>query len=197
MRKLIVSEFLTLDGVMQSPGSREEDPSGGFDRGGWQQPYYDEVGGQYVREGLQSAGGLLLGRVTYEIFAGYWPSAPADNSLAEIMNAMTKYVASTTLQEPLGWQNSTLVTGDVPEAVRRLTQEAGKDLLVIGSGQLVQTLIAHDLVDEYRLMIHPLALGKGKRLFRDEIPRTPLRLIESTQTTTGVLLAVYAPADRG
>ena len=193
MRKLIVSEFLTLDGVMQGPGSADEDPSGGFRDGGWQLQRPDPVIGDFVTEGLAATGGLLLGRVTYEIFAGYWPFAPADNTLAEVMNALPKFVVSTTLQEPLAWANSTLIAGDVPAAIARLKEESGNDLRVIGSGTLVQTLIAHDLVDEYQLMVYPVVLGCGKRLFREGIPKTPLRLVESTTSATGVVIATYAP----
>ena len=127
-RKIIVSEFLSLDGVMQSPGGPDEDPSGGFEHGGWQQQYSDEVFGSFVTEGLETTGGLLLGRVTYEIFAGYWPSAPADNALAGIINALPKYVVSTTLREPLSWANSTLIADDVPARIARLKEEDGQDL---------------------------------------------------------------------
>ncbi len=196
MRKLIVSEFLSLDGVMQSPEYPDEDPSGGFEHGGWQQPYYDEVFGGFVTQGLETTGGLLLGRVTYEIFAGYWPSAPADNPLAGIINALPKYVVSTTLREPLSWANSTLIADDVPTRIARLKEEDGQDLRVIGSGQLAQTLLEHDLADEYQLMIHPLILGDGKRLFRAGIPKSPLTLVDSTPSTTGVILARYVPANR-
>ena len=196
MRKLIVSEFVTLDGVIQSPGYPDEDPSGGFEAGGWQQPYFDEVFGRTIVEGLTTSGGLLLGRRTYEIFAGFWPTAPADDPIAPIMNGLPKYVASTTLKEPLPWENSHLLQGDVPKAVAELKGQDGKDLRVIGSGELVQTLMQHHLVDEYALMIHPLVVGGGKRLFRDGNPKTSLRLVESTPTSTGVLIVSYVPADR-
>ncbi len=131
MRKLIASEFLTLDGVMQGPGLADEDPSGGFRDGGWQLQRPDPAIGDFVTEGLAATGGLLLGRVTYEIFAGYWPFAPADNPLADVMNALPKFVVSTTLQEPLSWANSSLIAGDVPAAVARLKEDSGKDLRVI------------------------------------------------------------------
>ena len=196
MRKLIVGEFLSLDGVMQAPGGPDEDPSGGFEHGGWQQQYSDEAFGRFVTKGLETTGGLLLGRVTYEIFAGYWPSAPPDNPLAGIINALPKYVVSTTLREPLSWTNSTLIADDVPARIAQLKEEDGQDLRVIGSGGLAQTLMEHDLVDEYQLIIHPLILGDGKRLFREGNPKSALTLVDSTPSTTGVILARYVPANR-
>jgi dihydrofolate reductase len=147
MRKLIVSEFITLDGVIQSPGY----PSGGFEAGGWQQRYFDDAFGRALIDGLAASGGLLLGRKTYEIFAGHWPKQPADDPLAPIINGLPKYVASTTLQEPLPWANSHLLQGDVAQAVGELKAQDGKDLRVLGSGELVQTLMEQDLVDEYAL----------------------------------------------
>lgn len=197
MRKVIVSEFITLDGVMQSPGYPDEDPSGGFQAGGWQQEYFDDALGQAVMSGLSASGGCLLGRRTYEIFAGFWPTAPADDPMAPIMNALPKYVASTTLKEPLPWANSQLLHGDVAEAVSMLRELDGGDLRVIGSGELVQTLMERHLVDQFDLMIHPLIVGRGKRLFGDGNRKTPLRLVDSTTTTTGVIIATLAPADRG
>ncbi|HEV8571471.1 MAG TPA: dihydrofolate reductase family protein [Actinomycetota bacterium] len=193
MRKVIVSEFLTLDGVMQAPGGSDEDRRGGFEHGGWQMPYFDEVAGNAVSEGMGASGGFLLGRRTYEIFAAYWPSAPADNPFAATINSLPKFVASTTLQEPLEWNNSTLLKGDVAEEVAKLKEQPGKDLQVIGSGDLVQTLMQHNLVDEYGLMIHPVVLGTGEHLFKEGIPRTPLRLVDSKTTSTGVLILTYRP----
>jgi len=194
MRKLIVSEFLTLDGVMQAPGDPNEDRSGGFDRGGWQLPYFDDIFGKVIMDGFAAAGGFLLGRRTYEIFAAYWPNQPAADPLAGTMNAMPKFVASTTLTEPLAWQHSTLIRGDVPGEIAKLKDQAGKDVQVIGSGELVQTLLAHDLADEYRRMIHPIVLGKGKRLFREAASPTRFRLVDSMPTGTGVLILTYARA---
>lgn len=194
MPKIVVSEFLTLDGVMQAPGDPDEDRTGGFDRGGWQLQYFDDTFGAFVMDGFAAAGALLLGRLTYENFARYWPNAAADDPIAGTMNGFRKYVVSTSLAEPLSWQNSSLIKGDVPAAIAQLKPGSGQDIQVIGSGQLVQTLIQHDLVDEYRLMVHPLVLGKGKRLFRDETADTKLRLIDSKATGTGVLLLTYAPA---
>jgi dihydrofolate reductase len=196
MRKVIVSEFLTLDGVMQSPGYPDEDRSGGFEYGGWQMPRLDDAARKVITEGMAATGGFLLGRVTYEIFAGYWPTAPAEEPLAEIINSLPKYVVSTTLEEPLVWNNSHLIKGDVAKEVTKLKQETGKDLQVIGSGELVQTLMRHDLIDEYRLMINPVVLGKGKRLFREGIPKNSLQLIDSETSSTGVLIATYQPGER-
>ncbi len=194
MRKVIVNEFVSLDGVVQAPGGADEDPSGGFAHGGWHLGYFDDLAQKWVVEGLTRAGGFLLGRRTYEIFAAYWPTAPEEEQVvAEPLNTLPKYVASTTLTEPLEWQNSTLLQGDVAEAVAALKQEGDDEVHVIGSSELVQTLIAHDLVDELRLMIDALVLGGGKRIFRDDSARRPLRLVDGQVTTTGAILATYAP----
>jgi dihydrofolate reductase len=195
MLKVVVSQFLTLDGVMQAPGDPNEDRSGGFDQGGWQLAYFDEAFGNFVMEGFAATGGLLLGRLTYENFARHMPNQPADDPVAGSMNEWRKYVVSTSLAEPLTWQNSTLIQGDVPSEVAKLKEGAGKDIQVMGSGELVQTLIRHNLVDEYRLMIHPLVLGTGKRLFRDETPLTRFRLVDSKASGKGVLLLTYRPAN--
>jgi dihydrofolate reductase len=194
MRKLVVSEFLTLDGVMQAPGDANEDRAGGFEDGGWQLDYFDDAFGEFVMKGFANAGAFLLGRVTYLNFAGFWPKQPADDPIAGPMNATPKYVVSTTLSEPLPWQNSTLIRDDVAGAIRKLKAEDGKDIQVMGSGALVQTLIRENLVDEYQLMVHPIVLGNGKRLFRDGLDRNGLELIESAATTKGVLLLRYRPA---
>jgi dihydrofolate reductase len=196
MRKVIVNEFLTLDGVAQAPGGADEDTSGGFEHGGWHLRYFDDISQKWVVEGLTEAGGFLLGRRTYEIFAAYWPNAPEEEQvIAEPLNTMPKYVASTTLAEPLPWQNSTVLQGDVAQAVVALKKEDGADLHVIGSTNLVQTLVEHDLVDEFRVMIDPLVVGGGKRIFRDNGVLKPLRLLDSQATTTGAILATYAPAE--
>jgi dihydrofolate reductase len=198
MRKLIVNEFMSLDGVAQAPGSADEDTTGGFEHGGWHMRYMDEPAQKRVLEAIVDAGGFLLGRRTYEIFAAYWPNAPEEERvIAEPLNTKPKYVASTTLGEPLEWQNSTVLEGEVAEAVAALKQEDRADLHVIGSTQLVQTLLEHDLVDELRLMIDPLVLGGGKRLFRDDGALRPLRLVDSRVTSTGAILATYAPAEAG
>jgi dihydrofolate reductase len=193
MPRIVVSEFLTLDGVMQAPGDPNEDRSGGFEHGGWQLAYFDDIFGSTLMDAFAAAGGMLLGRRTYEIFAGHWPKQPADDPLAGTMNGMQKYVVSTTLTEPLAWQNSTLIKADVADEVAKLREGTGKEIQVIGSGELVQTLAEHDLVDAYRLMIHPLVLGTGKRLFRDGAALTKLRLVDSKATTTGVLILNYEP----
>ena len=193
MRSIVVSEFLTLDGVMQAPGDPNEDRTGGFDHGGWQLAYFDDIFGSTMMEAFAATGGLLLGRRTYEGFAAHWPKQPADDPLAATMNGLQKYVVSTTLSEPLAWQNSTLIKTDVPGEVARLKEGSGKEIQVIGSGELVQALIRHDLVDTYRLMVHPLVLGAGKRLFREGTAPTKLRLVDTKPTSTGVLILTYEP----
>jgi dihydrofolate reductase len=196
MRKVIVTEWMSLDGVVQAPGAADEDPSGGFAHGGWHLPYFEDLSQTWVVENLTAAGGLLFGRRTYEGFAAHWPNAGEEEQVvAQPLNTKPKYVASRTLTEPLGWQNSTVLKGDVVEAVAALKQEDGGDLLVIGSTQLVQTLITHDLVDEFRVMIDPLVVGGGKRLFGDDGVLRPLRLVDSKVTTTGAIVATYAPAE--
>jgi dihydrofolate reductase len=197
MRKVVVNEFMSLDGVVQAPGGEDEDTSGGFRHGGWHLGYFDDLSQKWVLESILEAGGFLLGRRTFEIFAAYWPNAPEEEQvIAEPLNARPKYVASRTLTDPLEWQNSTVLQGDVTEAVAALKQEDGGDLHVIGSTQLVQTLIEHELVDELRVMLDPLVLGGGKRIFPEDGERRPLRLVDSAVTTTGAILARYAPEAR-
>ena len=197
MRKVIVNEFMSLDGVAQAPGAADEDTSGGFAHGGWHMGYMeDELSMKWVLASIVEAGGFLLGRRTFEIFADYWPNAPEEEQvIAEPLNTKPKYVVSTTLTEPLEWQNSTLLQGDAAKAVAALKQEDGADLHVIGSTELVQMLIEHDLVDEFRLMLDPVTLGGGKRFFRDDGSLRALRLVDSKVTTTGAILATYAPAE--
>jgi dihydrofolate reductase len=196
MRKLVVNEFLSLDGVAQAPGGDGEDTSGGFAHGGWHMRYMeDELAQRWVLESIVEAGGFLLGRRTYEIFAAYWPNASEQEQvIAEPLNTKPKYVASTTLTEPLGWQNSRLLEGDVAAAVAGLKQGDGGDLHVIGSTQLVHELIERGLVDEFRLMLDPVLLGGGKRIFRDDGSLKQLRLVDGQVTSTGAILATYAPA---
>ena len=197
MRKLIINEFLSLDGVMQAPGAPDEDRDGGFEHGGWQLDYFDDMFGEAVVNGFAETGGFVFGRKTYETFAAYWPTAPKEEQeVAKPLNALPKYVASRTLKDPLEWENATVLGGDVAAEVRKLKEQPGKDLAVIGSGELVQTLIENDLVNEYRLMIHPLVLGGGKKLFRDGNPKRALSLVDSKTTTTGVLIATYRPAEK-
>ncbi len=192
MRKLIVSEWLTLDGVMQAPGLPDEDVEGGFKHGAWQPPYSDEMFAEVITETVASSDALLLGRKTYDIFAGHWPTATGD--LAKALNSMAKYVVSRT-RDALAWQNSQLIKGDVAPEIARLKQQPGKNVLVIGSGELVQALMRYNLVDEYRLMVHPLSLGSGKRLFREGSSTQALTLLGSKTTTKGVLILTYKAAD--
>jgi dihydrofolate reductase len=192
MSKLVVAEFVSLDGVMQAPGGEDEDREGGFRYGGWQMGYNDDVSGERIRRSMTHTGSFLLGRKTYEIFASYWPTQSDDNPFAKILNGLPKYVASSTLSEPLAWQNSTLLQGDVAKAVAELKEGEGGNIVVLGSGGLVQTLYENDLVDEYALTIIPIVLGGGKKLFRD-LPKKPLRLAESVTTSTGVLMTTYVP----
>jgi dihydrofolate reductase len=196
MRKVIVNEFMSLDGVAQAPGLPDEDTSGGFAHGGWHMRYMeDELAQTWVLASIVEAGGFLLGRRTYEIFAAYWPNAGEEEQvIAQPLNTKPKYVASTTLTEPLEWENSTVLQGDIAEAVAALKQADGADVHVIGSAELVRTLIEQGLVDEFRLMIDPVLLGGGKSIFRDDGSLRPLRLVHSEVTTTGAILATYAPA---
>jgi dihydrofolate reductase len=192
MRKVIADEWISLDGVAQAPGAPEEDTSGGFAHGGWHLPYFDDLSQNRVVEYLTEAGGFLLGRRTYEVFAAYWPNASDEEQVvAQPLNSKPKFVASTTLNEPLEWENSSVLQGDVAEAVRALKQEDGGDLHLIGSTQLAHTLIEQDLIDEFRLMIDPVVLGGGKRLFPDDGALRSLRLTDSQVTTTGAILATY------
>ena len=194
MARIVVSEFVSVDGVMQAPGDPDEDPSDGFEHGGWQLSLFDDAIGEFVMGGLEAAGGFLLGRRTFEIFAAYWPNQPANDPIAAIINAKPKYVASRTLRDPLEWNASTVLGPDLAAEVGRLRAEPGGDLLVIGSGDLVQTLVREGLVDAYQLMIHPLVLGGGKRAFRDGLPRQGLRLTDSRTTPNGIVLLTYEPA---
>jgi len=196
MRKVIVNEFLSLDGIAQAPGGADEDTSGGFEHGGWHMQYTeDETFQKWVMSGINEAGGFLLGRRTYEIFAAYWPNAPEEEQVvAEPLNTKPKYVASKTLSDPLEWPNSTVLEGEVTEAIAALKKEDGGDLLVIGSTVLVQTLIEDGLVDEFRLMIDPIMLGGGKRIFPDDGALRQLRLADHEVTSRGAILATYVPA---
>ncbi|MEA2676830.1 MAG: hypothetical protein QOJ81_971 [Chloroflexota bacterium] len=197
MARIVLQEFLTLDGVMQGPGSADEDPSNGFDKGGWQLGFADEASGRFVVRHLNDAAAYLLGRRTYDIFAAYWPTQDADNRIAATMNSKPKYVVSRTLSDPLSWENSTLINDDVVPRLRQLKSEVEGDIVVIGSGDLSQTLMENELVDEYRLMVFPVVLGEGKRLFRDVDATRRLRLTDSTISNTGVLLLSYAPEPAG
>ena len=192
MRRLIVSTFLTLDGVMQGPGAPEEDDSGAFTHGGWSVNYWDDVMGRHMDEALSQPFDLLLGRKTYEIFAAHWPNV-TDDPAGNALNRATKYVASTTLDK-VEWQNSILIDGDVAEFVTRLKGEDGPEIQVHGSSHLIQTLMRHDLVDEYRLWLFPVLLGSGKRLFADGTTTAGLKLVDSKMSTTGVVIGTYERA---
>ncbi len=194
MSKVVVFMSLSLDGVTQAPGRPDEDRRGGFERGGWATSYADPVLGSLAGEGMAKTGALLLGRRTYEDFYAYWPNR-TDNPFTAVLNNTQKYVASTTLKEPLSWGNSTLLKGDAAEAVAKLKEQPGKDLVALGSVELVQSLMRRNLVDEYVLLIHPLVLGSGRRLFTDGGSFAALRLVDTRTTTTGVVIATYQPAE--
>jgi dihydrofolate reductase len=193
MRKVGVVEFLTLDGVMQSLGSPDEDRDGGFGYGGWSAPYGDEVASRAAAKGFGETTAYLFGRRTYQKMAEHWPFEPAENPIAAHLNATPKYVASTTLTD-VTWSGTRILSGDVPASVRELKQQDAGWITVLGSGVLVRTLIEHDLVDEYRLFVHPLVLGTGKRLFGLTPRPVRLRLAECEQTSAGVLMLTYQPA---
>jgi dihydrofolate reductase len=195
MRKLMVLENLTLDGVMQAPGGRDEDRRGGFEHGGWSGAYNDAVKMQRMGEGMSRGADLVFGRWTYEKFFEVWHGR-TDNPFTPVLDRSRKYVASRTLSDPLPWANSTLLGGDAADAVARLKQEDGPDLLVMGSGVLAESLMRRDLVDEYLLLIHPLLLGAGRRLFDEGTIPGSLSLVTCAPTTTGVIMASYRPASR-
>ena len=191
MRKLSVNTFLTLDGVMQAPGGPEEDPSGGFALGGWSVNYWDEEMGKVMDGVMGKPFDLVLGRKTYEIFAAHWPHASEEQG-AKPLNDATKHVASRTLKQ-LDWQNSFLIEGDVVEGVAELKRGEGPDLQVHGSGNLIQTLLQHNLIDEFRLWTFPLVVGSGKRLFADGTLPSSLKLTDNKVSTTGVVISTYVP----
>ena len=184
--------FTTLDGVAQAPGGPDEDTDGGFEFGGWQAPVADEVVGEQVGAGIAKLDALLLGRKTYDIFAAYWPHAPEEAG-AKPLNDATKYVASRS-HPTLEWSNSVLIVGDAAEGITALKKEDGPELQVHGSGNLIQTLLRHNLIDQYRLWVFPLVIGSGKRLFSDGTIPSGLKLVDSTVSTTGVVIGTYEPA---
>jgi dihydrofolate reductase len=187
--KIVVSEFVTLDGVMEAPGG-EEHPDG---KGGWTMRFFDAEAGAFKGEELQAADALLLGRITYEHFAAAWPSMTDEQGFAERMNGLPKVVASTTLREPLEW-NATLLQGDFADAVRALKTQFERDILVFGSADLVGALVEHGLVDEYRLLVFPVVLGSGKRLFPDGVGVTDLQLVDTKTTSNGIAILTYRSA---
>lgn len=193
MRKIVVSTFLSLDGVMQAPGGPQEDPTGGFELGGWSVTYWDEMMGEVMAEATSKPFAMLLGRKTYEIMAAHWPHAGEEDG-APIFNNATKYAVTNTLERPLDWQNSVLVKGDVVAELRRLKEQDGPDLQVSGSANLIQTLLKHDLVDEFMIWIFPVVLGSGKRLFGEGTVPAGLKLVDSKVSTTGVIMTRYERA---
>jgi dihydrofolate reductase len=196
MARITTFTHVTLDGVMQAPGRPDEDTRGEFGYGGWEVRYADEVMAGVAAEGMASGSALLFGRRTYEDFAAFWPNQPQPNPFTNVLNRSQKYVASRRLSEPLPWENSTLLQGDAGDAVTDLKAGSDKDLVVLGSGNLIQTLMRRDLIDEYLVLIHPLVLGIGRRLFADGGPPATLQLIDTKITTTGVIIATYRPAER-
>jgi dihydrofolate reductase len=193
VRKLSVIDFLSLDGVMQAPGQPEEDTEGGFRHGGWAIPYHDEGLAASVAESMAATDAYLFGRKTYENFAAYWPTAPREIPFTDHLNNTAKYVVSKTLKKP-EWHNTTVIDGDVADEVLKLKQQSGKNIAVLGSGELVQALIKNDLVDEYFLTVYPIVLGGGKRLFRDDDQTRSLELVDSKTTSTGGVVLTYRPA---
>ena len=192
MRKLIVSTFLTLDGVMQAPGGPGEDDEGGFAHGGWSVNYWDEKMGQVMGEAMSVPFDLVLGRKTYDIFAAFWPNAPEDAG-GKPLNDATKYVASRR-RPTLEWGPAVLIEGDAAEGIAAVKQEDGPELQVHGSWDLIQTLLRHNLADEYRLWVFPLVIGSGKRLFAEGTVPAGLKLVDSTVSSTGVVIGTYEPA---
>jgi dihydrofolate reductase len=191
--RLTLTTFLTIDGVMQSPGAPDEDRAGGFGHGGWLVPFADDGMGAAMTRWFAQADAFLLGRRTYEIFASHWPHVPDDNPIAAALNALPKYVVSATLDSP-DWRSSAVIASDVMEGIAALKARPGRELQVHGSGQLAQALIAHGLIDEYRLLVFPVFVGAGRRLFEDPALTGSLQLLESTTTDTGVVLLTYEPA---
>jgi dihydrofolate reductase len=192
MRKLVINTFVTLDGVIQAPGGPEEDRSGGFTHGGWSFGYWDDQMGQTMDEFMKGPFELLLGRKTYEIFAAHWPHV-TDDPAADQLNSARKHVASRTLRS-VDWNNSTLIKGDVPEYVANLKKQSGPEIQVHGSAGLIQTLLKHDLIDAHQVMIFPVVLGTGKRLFGEGIVPRSLNLVDMKTSSTGVVIAMYEPA---
>lgn len=194
MGTLVVNMFVTLDGVIQSPGMPEEDTEGGFPHGGWQVPHFGKESGEEIGKGLERMDALLLGRKTYDIFAGYWPKAPADDPFAVKLNAVPKYIASRTL-EKVDWNNSALIEGDLAKAIERIKAEHD-EVHTFGSSDLVQSLLRHRLIDRLTMFVYPVVLGTGKRLFQEGEPPTAFKLTESRAFSDGAVLISYEPAGK-
>ena len=192
MRTISAILNISMDGVIQAPGRPDEDTRDGFDRGGWAVPYNDDVMAQRMGESMASSGAMLFGRRTYQDFYGYWPQQ-TDNPFTPYLNQATKYVVSSTLTEPLPWENSILLSGDPTASVAKLKAESGPDLGIVGSGELLRSLLAAGLIDRYVLLIHPLVLGQGRRLFDDRGPGADLELVDSVTTSKGVIIGTYEP----
>ena len=193
MRKIVVSEFVSLDNVIQAPGGAEEDTEGGFRQGGWTGPFWhDDIGAHFFEE-MSHSDALLLGRKTWQIHGGAFEPMPSGDPFGDLMNTMPKYVVSTTLTTASAWRNSTLISGNVVEEVRALKAQPGKNIVMDGSSALIHTLVEHDLIDEYSLWVYPIVLGSGKKLF-PQGQRVDLRLLESRPLPTGVVLMRYARA---
>ena len=195
MSRVVVINHVTLDGVMQAPGRADEDRRGGFEHAVWASQGSDEVVGTAMGARMAESGGLVFGRRTYEDLLSYWNTQP-DSPFTEPLNAARKFVASRTLREPLPWPNSTLLDGEAADAVADLKAQPGRDFHIMGSGELIQALLRRGLIDEFMLMIHPLVLGSGRRLFADGSPATNLRLVDTKTATTGVVIATYLVSDR-
>jgi dihydrofolate reductase len=191
--EVVVTNHVTLDGVMQAPMAPDEDRRGGFEHGGWAAPNADEVMAEAMAEGIARGGAMLLGRRTYEQMASFWPHQPDDVPYAKVINEREKHVASRTLKGPLEWRNATLIEGDAGDAVAALKQQPGQDLGVLGSGELIQSLMRRGLVDRWVVLIHPIVLGSGRRLFPDGGAPARFALADTTTTTTGVVIATYLP----
>lgn len=191
--RIVVYNSVTLDGVMQAPARPDEDTRDGFEHGGWANAYFDPAIAEEVGQQEPGTGAFLFGRRTYEDFASIWPNMPPDNPFAALLNEGQKYVVSRTLREPLPWKNSTLLSGEVPESVARLKSEKVGQIMVFGSAELIRSLMPHGLIDEYQLLVHPLVLGSGRRLFTGDGTLVRLRLVESRTTSTGVIIATYHP----
>jgi dihydrofolate reductase len=196
MGKVIVNNSVTLDGVMQAPGRPDEDRRGGFEYGGWAVPYSDEVMGKVMGEGIASGSVMLFGRRTYEDLFSVWPKRTDPNPFTDVLNKTHKYVVSRSLHEPLEWQNSTLLSGDAADSVAKLKRELDGDLVILGSGELIRALMPHRLIDQFVLLIHPLVLGKGRRLFDEGGPPAAFKVTDTTTTTTGVVIARYHLTDQ-